>query len=290
MLRFDFSHFSALSEFEIREIERMVNEIVWQDIPVTIYYTTLENAKQDGAIALFEQAYEERVRVVKIGQVSLELCGGTHLKSTGQIGLFKIISESAIAAGTRRIEALCGKTAYDYVLQLEDERNLISQVLKVAPGEITSRINKMAKDLKAQEKELSNLRNKILQLNMDNLALNAKDVNGIKLLALELESMNPDSLRTAADRFEQKLKEAVVLLACKQKDKVIWISKVSQNLTKRVHAGRLIDRIAKITGGGGGGRENFAQAGGKEVAKIKEAIQKAPEILKDLLKEGKQEL
>jgi len=279
-LRFDFTHIEGMKEREINRVEAIVNEKIRENLPVTTFETTFDEATKAGAMALFEEKYEEKVRAVKIGDFSLELCGGTHLKSTGQIGFFKLLSESGIAAGIRRIEALTGEGAEKYIQQQEETIAQIANLLKTPPQKITQRIEKLVQDMKVQEKEITQLKSKLVISQVSDLLKEAFVVGKIKVVAKELPGLDANSLRTSADLIIQGLKSAVVVLASSMNNKVLWVVKVSDDLTNKVHAGKLINELAKITGGGGGGRADFAQAGGKFPEKLNEALNKVQEILK----------
>ncbi|MDI6734864.1 MAG: alanine--tRNA ligase [bacterium] len=278
-LRFDFTHLEAMKERELRRVEEIVNEKIRENLPVTTSETTLEEAIASGAMALFEEEYGERVRAVKIGDFSLELCGGTHLKATGETGLFKLLNESGIAAGTRRIEAITGEAAYQHVCRQEEQVSQLANLLKTSPREITQRVERLLQGMKEQEKELAQLKSRMVSYQIPELVKDAVMVEGIKTVARELPGMDANALRHAADLILTALKSGVVVLAsslrlASSENKVFWVVKVSQDLTDRVHAGKLINELAKITGGGGGGRADFAQAGGTLPDKINEAMSK----------------
>lgn len=281
-LRFDFSHLEPMKEREIKRVEEIVNEKVGENLEVMTYETGLEEAIQSGAMALFEEEYGETVRVVKIGDFSLELCGGTHLKSTGEIGFFNLLSESGIAAGIRRIEALTGKKAYEYISGQKEIIHQLNNLFKTSSQELVPRVEKLIQKIKEQEKEIAQLKLKLVAGQVNDLVKEAFVVNGIKVVSKELPGMDIDSLRTSSDLILQSLKSGVVVLASASDNKVLWVGKVSQDVTNKVHAGKLINEMAKITGGGGGGRPDFAQAGGKMPHKLNVALSQLPEILKNL--------
>jgi len=281
-LRFDFTHLEAMKEREIKRVEEIVNEKIRENLKVTTYETTLEEAINSGTMALFEEEYGEIVRAVKIGDFSLELCAGTHLKHTGEIGLFKLLSESGIAAGRRRIEAITGKKAYEYICQQEDTIHQITNLLKTSAQELVQRVEKLVQNIKEQEKEIGQLKSKLVSSQISDLLKEAFVVNGIKVVAKELPAIDIDALRNSSDIILQGLKSGVVVLASVSENKVLWVVKVSQDITEKIHAGKLINELAKITGGGGGGRPDFAQAGGKIPNKLNEALNNLQEILKNL--------
>ncbi|MEW6608812.1 MAG: alanine--tRNA ligase [bacterium] len=278
-LRFDFTHLEAMKEREINRVEAIVNEKIRENLQVTIFETTLDEATKLGAMALFEEEYGERVRAVKIGDFSLELCGGTHLNATGQIGFFKLRHETGIAAGIRRIEAITGESAEKYIYQLEKTISQLADLLKTSPQQLVQRIEKLVQEIKEKEKESLHLKTKLVADATTDLVKEAFVVNGIKVLAKELAAMDAASLRTSADLIIEVLKSGVVVLVSCADNKVLWVVKVSQDLTTKIHAGKLINELAKITGGGGGGRPDFAQAGGKFPEKVNAAMNKLQEII-----------
>ncbi|MFH1563627.1 MAG: alanine--tRNA ligase [Nitrospirota bacterium] len=283
-LRFDFTHLEAMKEREIKRVEEIVNEKIMENLPVTTFETTLEEATKAGVMALFEEEYGERVREVKIGDFSLELCGGTHLTATGQAGLFKLLNESGIAAGIRRIEALTGEGAYKYICRQEEQISQTANLLHTSPQEVILRVERLLQGIKEQEKEIAQLKSKLVSSQISELVNEAFVIEGFKVVAKELPGMDANSLRNAADLIIATLKSGVIVLASSMRlasleNKVFWIVKVSQDLTDKIHAGKLINELAKITGGGGGGRADFAQAGGTLPDKINEALNKVQEIL-----------
>lgn len=281
-LRFDFTHLESMKEREIKRVEAIVNEKIRENLEVTTFETTLEEAIKTGAIALFENEYGKSVRAVKIGDFSLELCGGTHLKTIGQIGFFKLLHETGIAAGIRRIEALTGDAAYKYICQQEETINQIVNLLKTSPQELVQRVEKLIQTTKEQEKEIGQLKSKLVASQVTDLVEETFVVEGIKIVVRELPGMDANSLRNSADLIIQGLKSGIVILASSMETKVLWIVKVSDDLTNKVHAGKLINELAKITGGGGGGRADFAQAGGKLPQKLNAAFNKIPEIVQQV--------
>ncbi len=272
-LRFDFSHFSAVTEQEISLIEQKVNEKIWDSLHVDISSKSLDEAKQMGAMALFGEKYGETVRVVKIGDYSLELCGGCHVNNSAEIGLFKIVSESGIGAGTRRIEAVTAKSAYQYVNEKHDQLKQAAHLLKTKEEQVNDRIQHIFKEMKEQQKEMEGLRHKLSQLEASSILDDVKEINGVKVLAKQVDVSDMNQLRQLVDEMKQKLGTAIILLAAVNNGKVQLAAGVTKDLIPTYHAGNLVKATAQICGGGGGGRPDMAQAGGKEPNKVEEALQ-----------------
>ena len=271
-LRFDFTHFEGLRAEEIREIENIVNDVILQNLPVKIDYTSLDAARKSGVVALFDEKYGEQVRVVKVGEFSAELCGGTHVPSTGVIGFFKILSESSIGAGVRRIEAVTGIGALEYVRALENILEKAVEPFKCTGAELPEKITGVFKNLKEKEREIEKLKERIATYEVKSLTQSVREINGVKVLAAEIEGADMDGLRKAYDLIKSSLTNYVLLLAGVKDGKVSFLAGVDKNLTSKYHAGELVKEAAKITGGGGGGRPDMAQAGGKNPEKVKEAL------------------
>ena len=272
-LRFDFSHMSAVTAEELAQVEQKVNEVILQALPVTIFETGIDEAKKLGFTALFGEKYGDIVRCVQAGNYSMELCGGTHVGNISQIGLFKIISEGAVAAGVRRIEAVTGMGAYRYALQKEQLVAELGKTLKSAEKDIISRVEQLGAQNKELEKEIAQLHAAASKNQVDGLLNQVKVVNGVKVLACEVEAADMNSLRDMSDLFRDKLQSGVVVLGAKSDNGVNLIVAMTKDLTKQgLHAGNMIKAIAKVTGGGGGGRPDMAQAGGKDYSKLAEAL------------------
>ncbi|WP_186576495.1 alanine--tRNA ligase [Aquibacillus kalidii] len=272
-LRFDFSHFGAITEEELTRIETKVNEKIWETIPVSINNHKLAEAREMGAMALFGEKYGDIVRVVKVGDYSIELCGGCHVQNSAEIGLFKIISESGIGAGTRRIEATTGKGAYDYLSGKHQVLHASAQLLKVAEDKVPTRIEALFQEMKDVQREKESLSAKISNLEASSLTDSVKEVNGISILAQQVDVQDANQLRTMVDELKQKLGSGIILLGSVNNGKVQLIAGVSKDLIEKgFHAGNLIKETAKICGGGGGGRPDMAQAGGKDPEKLSEAL------------------
>ncbi|MGM0437135.1 MAG: alanine--tRNA ligase [Bacillota bacterium] len=282
-LRFDFNHFSALTEEEIKLIEKKVNEKIMKNLPVKTLETTIDKAKDMGAVALFNEKYGKQVRVVKMGEYTVELCGGTHVNFTGEIGLFKIINESGIAAGIRRIEAVTGLNTYKYILKRNKILARSAKKFKTNPENLTEKIDNLFSEQKKLKREIKSLKDKLADFKSKNLKDRIQYIeDDIPVVIEELEDLDTDGLRNLSDELQNELDSLVVLLASKFENKVVFVCSISDDLVEKgFHAGKLISKVAQITGGGGGGRPDMAQAGGSKTEKIAEALKEAKNILKD---------
>jgi alanyl-tRNA synthetase len=281
-LRFDFSHFESLTTEQISEIERLVNEQIFENLKVQINHMDIEEAKTKGAQALFGDKYGDIVRVVEVGDYSMELCGGTHVDNTGEIGLFNIVAEQGIAAGTRRIEATTGYGTYKTVIEMENELDEIADVLKTDVKGLGKKVQKLLQEFKDVQKELERANSKLATFEAGSLFDNAIEINGIKVILKSFENKEADSLREIVDKAKDKLKSCVVVLGTNN-DKAVFAVGVTKDLTDKVKAGDLVKELAKVTGGNGGGRPDFAQAGGKEGKLVPEALDLAKKILEEKL-------
>jgi alanyl-tRNA synthetase len=282
-LRFDFTHYQAITPEELNRIEELVNEKIQENVAVKVLQKPIDEARKMGAIALFGEKYGEQVRIVKVSDYSIELCGGTHLVQTGDIGLFIITNTSSVAAGVRRIEAVTGKTAYHYLKKLQQTVIDTAQMVKTEPEKLASRIESLVEENKQLTKEIDRLKTQGTSLNLDTIIQSASDINGIKVIARKINDADQKMLLNISDQLKNKLSNAVIILGSSSADKVNLIAMVSKDLTNKVHAGKLIQQVAAIVGGGGGGRPDLAQAGGKEPLKLDEALSKVPEIVKQML-------
>lgn len=282
-LRFDFTHFSPLSDQEIKEIQQALNKAVLADLAVETMETSLEEAKSLGATALFGEKYSDVVRVVKMGDYSKELCGGTHVRATGEIGLVKILSEGGIGAGLRRIEAVAGLQALAYINSLDEQFMELSHILKAQPQEVFRRITALLGQIKEYEREIQQLSAKLARTEAESLLEQVLDVNGVKVLAAQVQVGDMDALRQMADLLKGKLKSGVLVLGTVSEGKVNWVTAVTPEGLSGLHAGKIIKEVAKITGGGGGGRADMAQAGGKEPDKMGNALAAVPSIVGRML-------
>ncbi|MDX8045880.1 alanine--tRNA ligase [Gracilibacillus sp. S3-1-1] len=272
-LRFDFSHFSAITEEELTEIEQKVNEKIWASLSVTISNKAINEAKEMGAMALFGEKYGDIVRVVQIGDYSIELCGGCHVNNSAEIGLFKIASESGIGAGTRRIEAVTAKGAYQFVNGKHQLLQTAASQLKTKEEQVPERIEQLFSEMKEQNRQVESLRAKLSQLEASSILDDVQEVDGVKMLAKQVDVSDMNQLRQMVDEMKQKLESGIILLAAVNNDKVQLASGVTKDLIEQgYHAGNLIKETAKICGGGGGGRPDMAQAGGKDATKLPEAL------------------
>jgi alanyl-tRNA synthetase len=271
-LRFDFSHGASVKDSEVEEVEALVNEQVQANIVVSPAEMDLQEALRSGAMALFGEKYGDRVRVIRIGDFSTELCGGTHLDATGQIGLFKVTDEGAVASGVRRIEAVTGEHALAHVGREEAALRESAGLLKIPPLELPRRLAALLEDQKRLEKQLAQLETKLARGQAQDLAAAAKQVAGVPVLAARLDGLDPDGLRAVVDTLRDRLPSGIILLGSAVDGKVSLVAAVSKDLMKRFPAGRLVQEIAKMVGGGGGGRPDLAQAGGKDASKLDEAL------------------
>lgn len=283
-LRFDFTHFSAMTPDEIRQTEEIVNKEIQAALLVETKEMTLEEAKKTGAMALFGEKYGEKVRVVKMGDFSTELCGGTHIGNTQAISAFKIISESGIAAGVRRIEALTGEGLFAYYRKLEEELKEAAVAAKAEPQNLSRRIASMQEEIKALQSENQKLKDKMARESLGDVMNQAEEVKGVKLLAAKVPDVDMNELRNLGDQLKEKVPGGVVVLASEKDGKVSLLAMAADEAIKKgAHAGNLIKAIAVKVGGGGGGRPNMAQAGGKNPAGIEEAIAEAKTVLEGQL-------
>ena len=284
-LRFDFAHFQAMTADEIAAVEAIVNKEIQASLPVVTEIMNLEDAKKSGAMALFGEKYGETVRVVEMGDFSKELCGGTHVSNTGEITLFKIISEAGVAAGVRRIEALTGEHVMNYYAEIENEQKAIAAALKTNPADILDKIAHLQAELKALQSENESLKSKMAQSSLGDVMDQVKEIKGVKVLAAALKDVDMNGLRDLGDQLKEKLGEGVVVLASDNAGKVNLMATATDGAMKAgAHAGNLIKAIASIVGGGGGGRPNMAQAGGKNPEKISDAIAAVYDVVEGQLK------
>ena len=284
-LRFDFTHFSPMTEEEIAKVEEIVNREIEAGLDVVTNEMSIEDAKKTGAMALFGEKYGEVVRVVQMGTFSSELCGGTHVSNTRNISAFKIISESGVAAGVRRIEALTGKALFEYYNTMESELQKAAKLLKAVPLEVSEKIVSLQDEVKQLQKENDKLKAKLAKEAAGDLLSEAKEVDGIHILTKQLTDVDMNGMRDLGDEAKQKLGEAFIVFASQVGEKVNLIAMATDGAMKKgAHAGNLIKEVASIVGGGGGGRPNLAQAGGKNPAKIPEALAHAKTVMEQQIK------
>jgi alanyl-tRNA synthetase len=274
--RFDFSHHAPLTPQEVREVERLVNEEIRRNVPVEVRHMKYEEAIAHGAMALFGEKYADEVRVIGMGDFSTELCGGTHVKRSGDIGFFKIVAQSAVAAGIRRVEAITAQGALDYVQQQTSTLEGVAEMLKANPAEIGARLNQIMDNVRSLEKELARMKSKLATSQGDDLAEQAVAVGGAKVLAASLDGADAKSLRETVDKLKDRLKSAAIVLAARDGEKVTLIAGVTNDLTGKVKAGELVNFVAQQVGGKGGGRPDMAQAGGTQPEKLPDALKSVP--------------
>src|SRR5690625_2902250 len=285
-LRFDFSHFNSVTDEELKEIEQIVNEKIWQTLPVNISIEKIDKAKEMGAMALFGEKYGDHVRVVQIGDYSIELCGGIHVDNTAEIGLFKISSESGIGAGTRRIEAATGRGAYQLFTEKENRLAESARLLKTNEDQVPKRIKTLFSEMDQLEKANDSLSAKLANFEVSSLVDEVETVQDIKLLAQKVSATDMNQLRKMVDDFKQTLGSGVILLAAEKDNKVLLSAGVTKDLIDRgLHAGQLIKGAATLCGGGGGGRPDMAQAGGKEPKNINKALAFSKQYIQEEIKE-----
>ena len=278
--RFDFSHGQAMTTEELKKVEEIVNAKIAEDLPVETKVMSLEEAKKTGAMALFGEKYGDTVRVVMIGDFSRELCGGTHVGHTGEIASFKILSESGVAAGVRRIEAITGNNVTAYYQEMEDRLNAVARVLKTSPATLLDRAEHLMAEMKVLQSENESLKSKAAKDALGDVMNQVKEVKGVKLLAASVAGVDMNGLRDLGDQLKAKIGEGVIVLISDCDGKVNMVAMATQGaMDKGAHAGNLIKGIAALVGGGGGGRPNMAQAGGKNPAGIPDAIAKCEEVL-----------
>lgn len=282
-LRFDYTHFEAPSRAQRHEVVARVNARIRQAVPVATHLRPIDEAKAGGAIALFGEKYGEVVRVVEMADFSVELCGGTHLRNTGEIGAFHLLSESSIAAGVRRIEALCGAQATGRIAEESQVLSEAAELLNVPASEVPARLRQLMDERKQLEKRLEARDRKRAAASAADLLNRVQEVQGVPLLAAVLEGLDAAGLRDASDALRQKLPDAILVLGSATNGKVGLLCAVSPSLTGRIRAGDIIRPLAKLVGGGGGGKPELAQAGGKRPEALPDAIAAAPGVVAELL-------
>ena len=282
-LRFDFTHFTAVVPEELAEIERLINDEIRQNQRLSVQVMGLDEALKTGAMALFEEKYGDRVRLVEIPGFSRELCGGTHTQSTGDLGVFVILQETSIAAGVRRIEALAGRGALEYLNRLRENVDRAANALKVAPGEVAERIEKVLAHQRQMEKELEALKASAAGRRSADLFDQSPEIDGVRVLVTQIEADNPKILREMNDKFKERFKKGIAVFGAVSGEKVFLLAGVTRELTSKLHAGNLIKEIVKEVGGSGGGRPDMAQAGGNKPEKLKDALGLAEKLIREKL-------
>jgi len=283
-LRFDFTHFAGVAPEELEQVEDIVNSQIMASLPVAAAETTLEKAKSMGAAALFGEKYGKVVRMVSMGDFSRELCGGTHVSSTGEIGFFKILSEGGIGSGLRRIEAATGRNAISLAKEDSQTAAQASSLLKTTKSHLVEKVEQLLESLKDREREIQQMQQKLARNQVTELLEKAVDISGIHVLAAKVQAPDMDALRSMTDLLRDKLGSGVIVLGSVAEDKVQFVAAVSKDLIPKLHAGNIIKEVAKITGGGGGGRPDMAQAGGKDPDKLDEAIAQVSKVVNFSLK------
>lgn len=283
-LRFDFNHFQPMTHEEKRQVEEIVNKAILEAMDVAIFETSIDDARSMGAMALFGEKYGEVVRVVKVGDFSIELCGGCHISNSAQVGMFKILSETGVAAGIRRIEAATGMNAVYHVEQMDDTLLETAEALKTNPDHLLEKVTELAEQSKHKEKVINELKHKFAGNMVMDIHQKVTVIDGVQTTIAEVEGVDMEELRNISDMLKDRMGSGIVLLGTKGKEKVNFIATATKDiLDKGFHAGKLIKEVAQIAGGGGGGRPDMAQAGGKKPEKLGEALEKAKEIIKNQL-------
>jgi alanyl-tRNA synthetase len=282
-LRFDFTHFAPLTSAEIQKLEEEVNEWIWRNVTVDTHVMQLDQALETGAVALFGEKYQDDVRVVEVPGFSKELCGGTHVPATGTIGIFKILSQESVAAGVRRLEGVTGPGAYERFRADEELFDSIQSRHKIARHEILSTLEKLQTQIKDLQRQMADLQVRTARSQMDQILGDVREISGIKVLAHQVPEMDRGSMRGLAEELRKKLVSGVVILGTPQDGKVALVVMVSQDLSKRIPAGKIIKEIAPLVGGSGGGKPELAEAGGKDVSKLADALQASYSLVQGIL-------
>ena len=284
-LRFDFTHFESITKESLSKIEKIVNDKIFAGLNVETIETTLSDAKDIGVVGLFEDKYKDEVRVIKMGEYSKELCGGTHVSNTNNIGIFKIVSESSISSGVRRIEALTGYGVYEYMNHMEKEIEDMTNILKTNRNDIVEKVKTICEDIKGKDKLIESLKSKMASSIAEDILDTKVDVEGIQLILYKVENMDMNGLRNLGDEIRNRLGSGVIVLASVFEEKLSFVAMATKDIVKKgVHVGNIIKEVAKATDGNGGGRPDMAQAGGKDISKVDEALKIVPEIIKQQIK------
>ncbi|MDP6180332.1 MAG: alanine--tRNA ligase-related protein, partial [Desulfatiglandales bacterium] len=281
-LRFDFSHFTQVDKERLKQVEALVNWHIRENLSLSTKEMSRDEAMKTGARAIFEERYCESVRLVQVGDgISMELCGGTHTARTGDIGLFKIMSESAVGANLRRVEALAGEAAVEYVQGRDDELHTVALLMKSAPDQVSEKVERLLKEQKEKEREIESLKAKLLSTKSGDWLSGEKEIRGIKVLVKELEVDSPKALREFADRIKERLRSGIIVLGARKADKAMLICMVSKDLIGRFKAGQIISQLSEIVGGKGGGRADMAQGGGSRPYKLGLALESVYELIEN---------
>lgn len=281
-LRFDFTHFEGVTKEELKDIEKIVNSKILESLEVITIETSLKNAQEMGVVGLFEDKYKDEVRVLTMGDYSKELCGGTHVSNTANIGLFKILSESSIASGVRRIEAITGGSVYEYMNNMEDSIGELADILKTSKNNLLEKARTLVDEAKEKEKEIDSLKAKMALSIADEILSSKLVVSEVPTIVYKVDNMDMNSLRNLGDEIKNRLGSGVVVLASVKDDKISFVGMVTKDIIEKgIHAGNIIKEVAMKTGGGGGGRADMAQAGGKDINKVDEALSIVPNLIKE---------
>jgi len=278
-LRFDFTHFSKIEENELEQIENLANAVIRRNLPVVTRVLPIEEAMKTGATAVFDEKYGERVRVVQMGDFSMELCGGTHIQRTGDVGFLKIVHESAIAAGVRRIEAVTGREAVNHARQVENELKKAASLVKATPLELSERVEKLIKNQKEMEKEIETMKSRLASKDSADLLGQAREIKGIRVLTAVVNATDAKTLRDFGDKLRDRLQSGIILIGSRADDKAMLLCLVTKDLTGRYSAGNIIRDIAPVVGGKGGGRPDMAQAGGPKPENLEQALKRLEEMI-----------
>jgi len=278
--RFDFSHFAQVDPETLKEVEQHVNRTIRENLSLTTSILPREEAMKTGAMAIFEERYGDNVRLVRVGDgVSLELCGGTHTHRTGDVGLFKIVSESAVGANVRRIDALTGKAALEYVQNQELEFREAAFLLKTSPEQLRDRVDKLLKEQRQKDREIEALKSRLLSAQSEDLLSGVKEIQGARVLVREVQADSPKDLRDFADRIKEKFASGIIVLGARKDDKAMLLCMVTKDLVNRFKAGEIISRLSEMLGGKGGGRPDMAQGGGSRPELLGQALESVGEII-----------
>ena len=281
MLRFDFTHFEPLSAEQIEQVESLVNEKINEFLPVSVVETSMAEAQEMGAMALFDEKYGDLVRVVRAGDFSTELCGGTHVKNTGEIGAFRIVSESGIASGVRRIEAVTASGIREIASENNSLINDVCQSLKAKPDNLLTKVETLKEENRSLNKEIEKYRKAELGDSLSDMISNAKSINGVSTILKRFDDITMDELRGLSDDIKSTNKNTAMVFAAVNEGKVVFLVSLTDDLVEKgLHAGNIVKEVAKVAGGGGGGKANMAQAGAKDISKIDEAFAVAESLIK----------
>jgi alanine--tRNA ligase len=283
-LRFDFNHFAQVSKEELMKVEQLVNEQIYNAIDVQTQVMDIEDAKNTGAMSLFDEKYGETVRVLSIGEFSKEFCGGTHVKNSNDIGMFKIVSEGGVASGVRRIEAITGYSVYNFIVEKQELIENVSSTLKTSQDNLQKRATDLMAENKTLQKKIKEVQSAGAKTDIDSVIKSAKKIKDVNLVMSSYEDMEDDILRDFAQNIIDKVENAIVVFSNvnSENQKLTFLCMVSKNLIPNYNAGKIVKEVAMVTGGNGGGKPNMAMAGGKDVSKIQEALSKAEEVVENI--------